>query len=668
MPLIEQPEQTEGRLSRAFKKIRQLVANPLPKESPLEVITSAYAKLSWHFRILLKESGEELEELLEGENFAKFLEQLAVINPDYRLYLQLKDTDYSVEEVKRYMLVFELMDRLRIAKRRILRQQNPATKLQMVGVDPGKMQYLPKVLAVEETPEILDKDVERIMSTPYAEIVANKVKRTRFHKILQIMVVLIWFSVPLSLAAGAGALGVLKYIKDNNLGRFLGLVPVESEVISGEDVVINNEDFALMTGLEMPDGIESLGPTPHTLTQPQPAEMITVSDIQQHLGEVLNEQESGVEEIVEETENTAEQETAVGAYAYLQESFLEIIPVLREQYEELEGGEEYLAALARIEQKLLNDEPIIINILLNDKTGENTPDRSYYPRNPQIGNIDGPIQLVISPEGVEILIVPRNLRVPVFGDANDPTRITETLEIHYLGTASTLEPDSSGVIPVRADDGGAFRTMAAITGGREADLGFRLTLGELESIFGAFFPNGIELTFPDGYTGYRFIDNQNVAEDPSLRAEPGIPRTYTSEQLVYMFRNRRFTIGDQDINSSTQRGIVFFAALLTGPGNLESILDADYSAGFAAIFAPRDLSLTNTTLIVEGDGGESVDHIVFYQLFNIAASNESFGSNFAMQVNSSLGLNSLHGLSQADIDANVQTYLQEEVTRVSDLE
>lgn len=654
MPWTEQPEQTEGRLSGAFNKIKQILANPLPKEFPLEKITSAHAMLSWHFRILSKEAGEELENLLTGDNFQEFLQQLSKINPNYRLNDQLSDTGFSLEEVKRYMLVFELLDRLRIIKRRLLSRKHPATKLQAlpkVETDPGRQQFLPDLLA--EDLQISESDIEQIMSTPYAEIVANKVKRRRFHKLIQIMVVLIWFSVPLSLAAGAGVLGVLKYIKDNNLGRFLVQSNVESEIIDSSEVVINGDDLVLMTGLAMPGGIIPLSEVSEEVTD----EGFSARKVRESIAELLEEQNNGEGEGYE----SAEEEVAEGAYDYLKENFLRIIPILREQYEGVEGGEIYLESLGRIEQKLLNDEPIVINILINDKTGADAPDRAYYPRNPQIGNVDGPIQLVISPDGVEVLIVPRNLDVPVFGDPNDSTRITETVEMHYLGTALSLDPDQSGVIPIRADDGGSFRTMSAITGGREADLGFRLTLGELESIFGTFFPEGIELTFSGGYTGYRIIDADNVYEDPSLKAEPGVPRRYTSEQFLFMLRNRRFTLGDQDINSSNQRGIVFIAALITGDNNLDSILNtADYSAGFAAIFAARDLSVTNSTFIVEGDGGSSVDHVVWYQLFNIfAASSDSFGEDFKNQISASLGIHSLATISQAEIDTNVQGYLQE---------
>ncbi len=324
------------------------------------------------------------------------------------------------------------------------------------------------------------------------------------------------------------------------------------------------------------------------------------------------------------TEAPRAPERTFNAYDYLRSSLLLATQNFTETVNGLsvDNASELLGLAHAFEAKLNAGEPLVFNIIITDRADYSGGMYSYYTVGQEhIGNSDGIIQVVVSEMGTFAFFFGRDHYGPRLledGSFWDYAALFRMGSLRTLSDGATRwNPDGS--IQTWSDyPEDLFEALSGNTG----DLSIKMSLGRLNDAFGLIFPDGVDLTIPNGI------------ETPYVQIIPGATVHFTGPELIHLLRQRMDASRGY---SSYTRGSLMIREILSVPENITNLTDAaDLSTFLVNIFG-EDFTDESRTLTIQPDA----DDRFVYQLFSsILYSNPRFASDFiGTLANSALGGN-----------------------------
>lgn len=295
---------------------------------------------------------------------------------------------------------------------------------------------------------------------------------------------------------------------------------------------------------------------------------------------------------------TMEFERTYSPYTYLKQSLLARL----EQAEEwAKSDQEKLNVIRSLREKLIARERIVIDLILTDRAVYGGADnvRSYYSHGQEhIGNSDGMIQIILQGSDVFVVFFGRDLPARYWIDG----QLGNMTTMEMLGSPRLNEPrNEDSTFKTYSDDlTGLFEAMT----GLEGDLGLKISLGELNRIFGGLLPNGVGITLPAGI------------ETPYVHFAPGVEQPVTGEGFVTLLRQRKAA----GLNSYN-RGSAVLKQILSYPGNISNLMTAANIGSFWNVLFSQDLSDGVQSFQVHG-GSEA--ELLYALLGMMGGSDDSF--------------------------------------------
>jgi hypothetical protein len=312
-------------------------------------------------------------------------------------------------------------------------------------------------------------------------------------------------------------------------------------------------------------------------------------------------------------ESSREEEARLtDAYSFVKVTLLTNLLSLQRAIEARgELTEQDMAMLAGIEntrEKLINNDEIIVNLVVTDRTG--SPDKPYFKEGQEhVGNSDAFMQLVLNKQGFHIISFGRDLQVPRMAPQPDGSFIeNDSVPIHMLGGPLTtadgkyiIAPD--GAMITGLDEGRQEAVFNEVTG-QEALLNIRMSVGLLNQLFKAALPDGVELTFPNGFTS-QYVNHL-----------PGSTVKLSGIELSKALQQRP--------EGSNERGLSFLKALAADPMNYVRLVQALDLRGPFTLLASQDLGPADGRELTVGTSPED---LATWQALKMAMENENFASN-----------------------------------------
>ncbi|MBL8015510.1 MAG: hypothetical protein JNK26_04985 [Candidatus Doudnabacteria bacterium] len=274
----------------------------------------------------------------------------------------------------------------------------------------------------------------------------------------------------------------------------------------------------------------------------------------------------GINPPMPETGGEVEMQRTYNPYIYLRDSILAKLDAVETMAESTGTIESLRLVIDGLREQIRDREKIVIDLVITDKTvySRDEPDNPhvYFADGQEhIGNSDGVLQIIFQESGVYIIFLGRDL--PAYylidGELGDLT----TLEM--LGSPLPGNPrNPDGTIKTHSDD--VTKVLTSLTG-IDANIGLKLSLGEVNKLAGLLFPEGVEIVVDRG------IQNNRV------NFEPGVPQLLEGEDLVSLITQRKGSIGTETL-STYNRGSAMLREILSNPVNINNITSSMQVSSF----------------------------------------------------------------------------------------
>lgn len=300
-------------------------------------------------------------------------------------------------------------------------------------------------------------------------------------------------------------------------------------------------------------------------------------------------------------EPTVEVQRTYNPYTYFKQSLL---TKLDEAEALATSNGELLRIIRSLREQILNKDRIVIDLIITDRSvyGTATNDRSYYSHGQEhIGNSDGVIQLVFQESGVYIFFFGRDLRARYLIDG----QLGNWTTLEMLGSPRLNDPkNADGTFKTYSDD--ATEVLESLSG-LDGDIGIKLSLGMMNTLFAGLLPNGVDISISQGFT------------TEQVNFQPGVPQHLNGEQFIHLLRQRK-GIGQDAALNSYARGSEVLKRIISNPENIANLMSAaDFSSFWQMLFSQN---LNDDVQSFQVHGGQEA--VLFYELMGMMA-----GTNFS---------------------------------------